>query len=333
MLRNEADIEFEYVRLYDKRNRKIMVVSLTELCCHLPVNERKRIQKLLCVIFPLHSHPSILRKMIQESYNRINSPLQWMEKHSIEPAFQKLLLSFGFLHSSSISPSETEQLKGNPWCVWPDENEEHCFLISEGIGSLVLDKKLKQENYLLLSLFSGLSNRETKAWWLWLGLDMEISSEEERTRILYQHLACSSPSFMFDLPQSEKILDPLPLYLDEVFPDDLFLCPMAWFYRDILPFYKACHETEKKLPYLSSQTQQTDLAKKILSLIKYGKILIQKEAPCKIPHESHYDKDKIPKTRWKIIPTKEQHYQLPHSKIPFIETTTHLQQSQGVLFS
>ncbi len=252
--------------------------------------ERMRLQKLLSVILPVDetvNHSIALRRVLQDSYERLGYPLEWLRKRGLLSSFEKLLDAFGFLPLETLNDEEKEQLIKNPYTVWP--NERHCFLNGDALPFLAQDKELKKQNYLCFAL-QKLDAREIKHWCRWLGLGLASSSQRARTLLLYRHLAYLHYQQKQDNPSLEQeiCLAELPTFLDEVFPDDPSYCPLAWFYRDVLSFYRALEETEKRLE------QFPVIARLLVTLFKSGRLVISPVTP-QLGHA----------LRWRIVTTKE----------------------------
>ena len=308
-----------------------------------------RLQKLLRVILPHKKEmeeeraPVVLRRFLKESYLRLGLSALELKSRGLWPSFVKLLDSYGFLPAKALSIEEQRQLQKNPYTVWP--SKDHCVLNADALNFLASDPSLKKENYLCFVL-QKLSPRAKKDWCKCLGLETVFSSERERTLALYHHLAqlnCQqkdSPNTRRDTLGNklghrlehtiehththsieEKALWQLPEFLDEVFPDDLSFSPMAWFYRDVLSFYRSIEETEKKIQRLPP------LAQRLLPLFKSGRLFVLAAHP---PEPSQA-------LRWRILRTKE--HRSPFTAIEadqfssFLNLHSHSEQKkEGMLF-
>ena len=275
------------------------MLSYSDIQDKIPDSERARLQRLLHSILPRNRKPLELRLFLKDSFLRMSLSSLRLKSQGLWPSFTKLLGSYGFLPANLLSAEEQKQLQRNPYTIWP--NRDYCVLNADALDFLASDPILKRESYLSLALHK-LSAREKKDWCKYLKLNPKLNSERERSLSLYHHLAylnCQSGSIMDEnrekraeiekaITKEESSLLQLPRYLDEVFPDEALSCPMAWFYRDVISFYNALEESEKKKHSLPP------LAQSILPLFKKGTLMVS-PAPL-IPSQA---------LRWRILITKE----------------------------
>ena len=283
-----------------------MMLAYSDIQNKIPDCERMRLQKLLHVILPKGKGmaPVVLRHFLKESYARLGLSATELKTQSLWPSFVKLLNSYGFLPRQLLDAEEQKQLEKNPYTIWP--SKDYCILNADALDFLASQVVLKKENYLCFAL-QKLSSREKKDWCKYLCLNVPLSSERERTIVLYRHLArlnCQKKAMESRATEStaieEKTMEQaglkeksallkLPEFLDEVFPDDPALSPLVWFYRGVLGFYRCLEEAEKKKQGLPP------LAQILLPLFKSGRLLISEEAPR--PSQA---------LRWRILRAKEE---------------------------
>ena len=251
----------------------------------LPIEEKRRLQKILGTILPKDIHPAALHRLLHVSYERLGPPVKWLKERGLFASCQKLLDNFGFLSEESLSLEEKENLQKNPYTLWPAKDV--CFFNGDALTFFISDKELQKENYLWYIL-QKLSSQAKKDWCRWFKLNLPIRSERERTLMLYHYLAQLS---LQDL-NAESCLEiqpaKQPVFLDEVFPDDLVSSPMYWFYRDVLTFYGSLQEVEKKKTLLSPRAQA------LLPMFKKGKLAIMPAPP-----------EFGERQRWLIVETRE----------------------------
>lgn len=256
--------------------------------------ERVRLQKLLHIILPKEKSALALRCFLKESYARLGLSITELKTQGLWPSFAKLLNSYGFLVRSSLDSDEQKQLQANPYTIWP--SKDYCVLNADALDFLASEPSLKKENYLCFSL-QKLRAREKKDWCKCLGLNTAVSSERERTLVLYRHLAhlncqkqtMAEKNMNLTKPNEEAALRQLPEFLDEVFPDNPALSPLAWFYRDVISFYRALGEAEKKMQ------EYSPLAQALFPLFKSGRLIILAAPP-----------EASKALRWRILRTKEE---------------------------
>lgn len=281
------------------------MLSYADIQARLSHSERLRLQKLLHIILPREKPPSLLRCFLKESYARLGLSTAELRSQGLWPSFVKLLDFYGFLTRSSLDLDEQRALEKNPYTIWP--NKDHCVLNADALDFLCSQSDVRKKNYLCFAL-QKLSSREKKSWCKWLGINAPVSSERERTLALYRRLARLNCSKEETLPQQ------LPEFLDEVFPDDLALSPVAWFYRGVLTFYRSLEETEKKIQELSP------LARTLLPFFKKGSLLISA-----IPLD-----ESSQSLGWRIVRTKEK-FVLEDCFAPFFESCVE-EKKEGILF-
>ena len=268
------------------------MISYSDIQHKLPEEERRRLQKLLWIVLPKHSPPAHLRSMLNEAFKRLGLSIQKLKGKGHWQIFEKLLNSYGVLAKKELNEKEQKILKENPYIICI--NKESFVLNIDALNYLSYDKNIKNKNYLWLYL-QKMSAREKIDWCRWLNINLKFNSERDRTFSLYHYLAnLNHKEQKLKTNSNQDIFNEIsstsPLFLNEIFPDNLLISSIAWFYRDAISFYRSLYETEKKLENL------TPLARNLISLFKNGSIII---APV--------NKAKDQNQRWKIIKTKERH--------------------------
>jgi len=242
-----------------------MAFPITDNILNLPRAELYRLQKYLGIILSNVSQSARLRQVILSVYRQMGNPFEYLVQNgrgeSSARTMHRLLESFGALSVSHLNQDEIDHLKENPYTVWPDE--ETCLVAEEALDIFPSSTHTEKTAYLFAYL-RCISPREKKAWSRWLSIPDAGNTDRKRNRILYATLAdrrmqysCAAETHSF------------PDYIEEVFPDDLSKCPVAWFYRDVIPFYDALERTERIA--LNEQQQL------VLLYLKIGKLIIVEE--------------------------------------------------------
>ncbi len=248
-----------------------MLLSLADIYYHkaLADEERKRIQKLLAFILPHKtSSPLRLRRNLLQAFRRLGCPTLYLRKNNLMPSMQKLLCASNILKASTLSPQEKQALERNPFVIWPDQ--KHCVCNADALELLAQDRFWEARRSLALFL-CRLSNAEKQAWGRYVGLHETYASQRIQTLILYQHLLSLRYDFIINMQTTKFAISQqkYPEYLDEIFPDDPYISPMAWFYRSVLPFYKALAESQKESNKLPSHHAQ------LIALFQRGFLMAQ----------------------------------------------------------
>ena len=237
-----------------------MSLYLADAFQELPETELRRIQKNLKIILSPGVSQERLKRTIRASYERAGSPLEVLIRLGLRENLDLLLECFGVVQAPVGSPARADLLR-NPYTLWP--REDICCLSGEAIDLLCSDPAFRKEDY-LLSQISRLGARERKAWERWLGIMETARSERERILRLYR--------FLGERRSKSPALDTnrVPGTLRDVFSDELVAHPMAWFYRDVLPFYDCLREEEERA--LSDR----DFAKlEMIEHFKYGRVFLR----------------------------------------------------------
>ncbi len=240
---------------------------LVELYSHLPNAELLRIQKLLKIILRNNLDRVRLGRVIKDSYERLGRPFDNLEQSGLSETFFKVLSSFGSVSGECLDPAEHSALKKSPYTIWPDE--QRCVISGEALDLLAADQRFRKMNFLYGEL-ARMPVRERRAWARWLGLECRVRSEKERCHRLYAYIAeVRSQS------QSSATDVDFPEYLDEVFPDNPMLSPVAWFYRGVLPLYQCLQDAERRL----TSRKHKLTAAVVIELFRTGQIVARSEAP------------------------------------------------------
>ncbi len=292
-----------------------MAIFLSKVYIYLPEREKQRLQKLLRIIFSQTADRAAVQKQIQGSYAALGSVMALLKSRKLETSFQRLLQSFCILQSAQINSEEREELQKNPYTIWPNEN--CCLLSAEAIELLQEQPHLKGENWLFMAI-GRLRAAECRAWSHWLNLKEELPSLKEQKMHLYLELSrlrCMEKSEERNILSAQ--LKELPATLEEAFPDNPHRCPMAWFYRSILPLYHCLREVENNRAEMEKNPSKFYL----LQLFKTGRV-IAKPGPSIIGE----------KIDWLIKPTWEKRESAIQENLPDALFSQLTNPKEGLLF-
>lgn len=226
------------------------MISLNEHSAYIPESELRRIQKKLRAILRFPER----RSTIVAHYRRAASPNVILNNDIDQRALMKLVSNGGQIESHALSAEEYASLKDNPYAVWL--NETDCALTQESAEFLVKDGFLSGKE-LLLEYIIKLNRMEVLAWAAWLGFSEPVQSPFE----LYSRVLCERSKAGFSIDRADPA-EHSP-YLQDIFPDQPANCPVAWFYRGIIPLY----ESLKRAEFLFAQTPEQRTA---LAMLKCG---------------------------------------------------------------
>jgi hypothetical protein len=241
-----------------------MAFPITDNIESLPKSELSRLQRYLGIILMNPTQGHRLRQVLLSVYRQMGDPFEYLNANGKDPCtMHRLLESFGVLTISYMNETEIRFLKENPYTVWP--NDETCMVVEEALDIFPIGFCRENQDY-LFSYIRSISPREKKSWSRWLQISDPGRAERKRNRILYARLA-GLRSAREQYPRASDV----PEYLEDVFPDDLSRYPIAWFYRDVIPFYDSLERTEK--------IDLTAHQRSILENLKIGKLAIHEEPP------------------------------------------------------
>ncbi len=257
-----------------------MNVQLSECFQNLPQPEIRRLQKVLKVILRHTSSGELLRKTLDGLYRNMGRPSELLEnmEQKSRDALLKLLDSYGVLTADQLTEDEVEQLRNSPFTIWM--SEKICVAAGEALGLFAEDQYFRARGFLFAHM-KYLPGKEMKAWGKWLGLGDGMRREKDRARNLYNHLgelsyadtrrAQDEASTLASAKEDSN--DDIPEYLEDVFPNDPLTCPVAWYYRDVLPLYESMARAENA-PIAADNEQ----AARLIQDIKQGRVVVRQEA-------------------------------------------------------
>lgn len=248
----------------------------------LSASELSRLQKTLHVILR-HNEKDRLQKTLTAVYSNLGNPSEVMQAsgETSRRAFLKLLRAFGKLSRSYFSDKEIEALSNHPYTVWV---EDECLIPGEVLR--LIGKKENPEIPFLINHLMKLKKKEIEAWARWLGLD----EPDLKPQNFYQHIA-SFRHYQNKKPEfCPTCMDGVDL--KTVFPDNPVQSELAWFYRDILPFYEALIREECKLEIAEDdalmfsgtedQRKRDQLfyhRRNVLNSFRYGRLIYEEGKP------------------------------------------------------
>lgn len=259
-----------------------MGLSLAESFHRLPEEERLRLQKLLGVILRQAGSGPRVRVLVDRVYSRLGRPRAVLERLGLMESFVRLLDSFGVLAFEQLHEKEKQQFLKNPYTIRPDA--AHCCVCAEAMPLLARDPFFRTQDYLFAGILI-MKGTEQKAWLRWLGC-LDLPAAPKRAGSLYWQLARLRS---MNEPEPARNSITVPVYLNEVFLDDPTRCPVAWFYRDVLPLYAALNELETLHWERLSQQERG-----LLRMLKDGRLIVRAEKP-----------EFGEATRWRIVETRE----------------------------
>ena len=266
-----------------------MTVYLSECYDRLPGPEVKRLQKLLGVLMPATADRAGMKRTLLSVYRRLGAPREvlgydpescndlplqkspeYIQKSEV---IEKLLSSFGIINTEGLEEAEIAELNSHPYTIWT--GEKICTISGEALEILAEDPFFRKQGFLFAHL-SSLSSKERKSWARWLNIENFSGPEQIRLQKLYQGIAGLQAASEAELPEKP------PEYLDEIFPDDPKSTPVAWFYRDVLPFYAAlgdCLSQNKSQDKKDRQYNLSPEQENYINLFKSGRLIIRPETP------------------------------------------------------
>lgn len=254
-----------------------MNTFLSECFDILPETELKRLQILLRMVLKKNSDREGIRRAILDTYRRKGKPEKALAAlpNGGKEQFLDLMNSFGVKKTNKLEKEEIYLLEKNPFVFWPKNNL--CLISGEAHYYFSECSEFKEQGYLFAYL-RNLNNRERKSWAQWLGINVPIRTESERSQKIYQHISDArfGETFSYDEINYESLLkieNENPVYLDDIFPDNPLQYPISWFYRGVISFYDSLARMEKIEKLLSVKECV------ILKALKYGKIIIRSETP------------------------------------------------------
>ena len=285
-----------------------MSFHLTEIYHYLSKQEILRLQKRLACIFPIQHQVSrhVLHETLMHNYEKYIYSQFLSEEHNnsnLPYSFSFLnecLESFGCLQTSLLDEEENSILKKQPYVIFLDlnslkqENKTITKSYSLQFGVIagealeifshlsILFPNIFPFRSFLFSRLYNLSARERKAWFRWLGL-----ADWPNTRIpfaphsLYIHLGQirKQKKELLEKKESKNLLIRIRetcIYLDHFFIEKDQNSPLFWFYRKIMPLYRALMEQEKLLLNKISRTQREAEILTLIQLLKLGYIVLEK---------------------------------------------------------
>lgn len=253
-----------------------MAVYLSNVYRQLPLEERRRQQRLLRTILSVDMERPMIRQQIRSSYLNLGSVAEVLRSRGLEASFQRLLRSFCMLEGRRVSSQERASLQRNPYTIWFDR--ERCLLSGEAMELLQEQSYLPDEDdedYLLMAL-AKLNAAESKAWSRWLGLDEAMPSLKERRVRLYWELVRGRCLAKDEGQRAFAALSKrFPFPLEDIFPNNPHISPMAWFYRGILPLYHCLREIESNRVEMEKDGCRANLAR----LFKAGYVTARPAPP------------------------------------------------------
>jgi len=251
-----------------------MGISLADHFDRLPSAELQRLQKQLRIILKNTADRDRLRSSIARAYSNLGKPFDLFKKGSLI----KILDSFGRMKKEQMTAEEEKNLRAHPYTVWPDDS--HCVISMEALEVLSSEAQIKKEGFLFAHIFA-LPSREKKAFARWLEIE-EAASDRQKARQIYTRIAEKRSDMALveeNVDFSSSIHEELLRNIEEnpdlasCFPDDPSSCPVAWFYRGVLPFYDCLSQMEKQTDKLTLEQKHT------IALFKEGQVFIYSEPP------------------------------------------------------
>lgn len=252
-----------------------MSYYLSEIYSQLPIEEKKRIQKRSGTILGSDHNPEKLRKIIIGSLRSGPSLKELFEYYDFKSLSNKIVSAAGVIQSDEIPADHFERLKLLPHFIFPAKGS--CFLSAEAF-ELYLEGFDKNSNKTLFETLLKLSPRERNAFCRWLQISKNKNSGRYQSNKLYRKLLFSNR------PDVNKIQISEHLYLDQIWPNDPNQTQLAWFYRDVLPFYQCLLEEEQRIMQCpGTQGRKLD----IIHAFKFGQLVIEQMPPV-YEHETRY---------------------------------------------
>ncbi len=261
-----------------------MMFSLLESNHLLEKDEFNRIQRKLGIIIRNSSDVQRLLYSLHQSLHRLGSPWGVISRRgkNATALFLRLLQSFGTLPVKDLTTSEQSILAEHPYVV--AVRDGYYFVYREAYDLLMRDSEIRKRGFLFSDLHY-LSATEKKAYIRWLKSEKAIPG---RTITLYAEIA----HYRMERLPPRKDFPAAGIentYLDELFSIDPLVSPVGWFFRGVIPFYRALHDYESH-----TVTKPDEKIMKQISLFKYGYYTIHAT-------EQGFGKP----VRWEIKPTLE----------------------------
>lgn len=196
-----------------------------------------RLQKSLKVILRHENKTERLQSTLLSLYNNLQTA-PCLEHDS----FRRLLTAGGVLATEELTSSEQEELRENPFVVWP--NASFCSVAGEALEALKKDNRFLRSGY-LFAFISRLSSKEIKAWAQWIARTDRLGRKPSNAQELYRYLLLvKAPAQEPPGQQSATEIDGMDLKAVLV---DEPTSPMHWFYRGVLPFYRCLDDLHGKM--------------------------------------------------------------------------------------
>lgn len=236
---------------------------------HLDREERNRIQKRLGIILGKSDQIESSRRSLKSIYKRMGKPTEVIRNFTVDQreVFFELLESFGLLKIDERSTERSKNLASNPYLVF-NEKDSAFYIASEALDVILEDPDFKKEGFLISHIHS-LTLHEKRAWQFWLGKSSHQTGRTRLTRVLWRAIAEIRRSlYPGEWPFQHTPENQTPLLND--FPDRPGSSSLSWFYRDLIPFYRAAREEMDRLKKDEGVDPENGKSRSSLEKIRLG---------------------------------------------------------------